>query len=140
MSITIKLDKVYRGGISGGEKLKCLCKVTFRNSVQIRSLNEADDNVTNATIKSLSSSSSRAVLSSRSGLDGDTAGENDELGVDENERLLAKTNEHVVYQLGDELDPDDFIEIECFKNSKFSKKLASYININNSDLTLFNCK
>ena len=135
MSITIKLDKVYRGGISGGEKLKCLCKVTFRNSLQIRSLNETDENV---TIKSLSSSSSRLGLSSRGGLDGDTAGENDELGVGENERLLAKTNEHVVYQLGDELNPDDFIEIECFKNAKFSKKFVFNININN-DLTLFNC-
>jgi hypothetical protein len=135
MSITIKLDKVYRGGISGGEKLKCLCKVTFRNSLQIRSLNETDENV---TIKSLSSSSSRLGLSSRGGLDGDTAGENDELGVGENERLLAKTNEHVVYQLGDELNPDDFIEIECFKNAKFSKKFVFNIYINNH-LTLFNC-
>lgn len=135
MSITIKLDKVYRGGISGGEKLKCLCKVTFRNSLQIRSLNETDENV---TIKSLSSSSSRLGLSSRGGLDGDTVGENDELGVGENERLLAKTNEHVVYQLGDELNPDDFIEIECFKNAKFSKKFVFNININN-DLTVFYC-
>lgn len=107
MSITIKIEKVYLLG-SSEKCVNCLCSVKFRESIQIRSL----------TRKNFDRGKTNSQQSSNQNSD---EYEN-ELTINENEKLLSKSNESILYYLGNELKPGDFLEIECFKFAKFSKK------------------
>lgn len=110
MSLTIKLERVYRTPpLSGRVNESCVCKVSFRQSFQTRSLRKT---VTGGSRGKGGKS-----------LDPMTEYEDDENHDDETVRkLLSRSNEAILFQLGEQLLARDYVDFECFKKSAFAKK------------------
>lgn len=104
MSLSVKLIMVYKiNNDDNAEPLKkidCTCHVKFRDTLQIRLLNE---DVNNKYSKYLE--------------------------IDEDDvSLLAKSNKEIEFFLGSEINRDEKLQIECYRNGLFkSKKLIKIL-------------
>lgn len=123
MSLIIKLEKVYTTSQVGQEKvnLPCLCKCTFRQSFQMRNLKWTTTNEQPLVkVKRRKRGERRNLMIKKDSHNQDDGDDDDP----ENRKLLERSNEPIVFPLGEEIIIDDHIEIECFRKATFSKKYA----------------
>ena len=119
MSLIIKLEKIYTTTSQVGKEkvnLPCLCKCTFRQSFQMRNLKWTTTNEQPLVNGKRKVGERRNLMIKKDNHDDD---DDDD---PENRKLLERSNEAIVFPLGEEIIVDDHIEIECFRKATFSKK------------------